>query len=63
MTDLAALVERRQENTDTTKVIDRHLIEALWQRRDLPLDLVAVRHRPGAAPPARQPHPRPGLPH
>lgn len=37
MTDLAALVERRRENTDTTKVIDRHLIEALWQRRDLPL--------------------------
>ncbi|MFI7135783.1 hypothetical protein ACIBQ1_59770 [Nonomuraea sp. NPDC050153] len=37
MTDLAALVERRRENTDATKVIDRHLIEALWQRRDLPL--------------------------
>lgn len=37
MTDLAALVERRRENHDTTKVIDRHLIEALWQRRDLPL--------------------------
>ncbi|MFI7640510.1 tyrosine-type recombinase/integrase [Nonomuraea sp. NPDC049400] len=37
MTDLAALVERRRETTDTTKVIDRYLIEALWQRRDLPL--------------------------
>jgi hypothetical protein len=37
MTDLAALVERRRENTDATKVIDRHLIETLWQRRDLPL--------------------------
>ncbi|MFG2076368.1 tyrosine-type recombinase/integrase [Nonomuraea maritima] len=37
MTDLAALIERRRENTDATKVIDRHLIEALWQRRDLPL--------------------------
>ncbi|MEU6719731.1 hypothetical protein ABZ897_50460 [Nonomuraea sp. NPDC046802] len=31
MTDLAAQIERRRENTDTTKVIDRHLIEALWQ--------------------------------
>ncbi|WP_327591096.1 site-specific integrase [Nonomuraea sp. NBC_00507] len=37
MTDLTALVERRRENSDGTKVIDRHLIEALWQRRDLPL--------------------------
>ncbi|GIH26275.1 hypothetical protein Aph01nite_45850 [Acrocarpospora phusangensis] len=37
MTDLAALIERRRENVDATKAIDRHLIEALWQRRDLPL--------------------------
>jgi integrase len=35
--DLTALIERRKEDPDTTKVIDRHLIEALWQRRDLPL--------------------------
>ncbi|MGN9788625.1 tyrosine-type recombinase/integrase [Nonomuraea sp. ZG12] len=36
-TDLAVLIERRRENADATKVIDRHLIEALWQRQDLPL--------------------------
>lgn len=36
MTDLATLIGRRRENADTTKAIDRHLIEALWQRRDLP---------------------------
>ncbi|MEO3860985.1 site-specific integrase [Acrocarpospora sp. B8E8] len=35
--DLTALIERRKEDSDATKVIDRHLIEALWQRRDLPL--------------------------
>jgi len=35
--DLAAHLERRKENPDRTKVIDRHRIEALWERRDIPL--------------------------
>jgi len=36
-TDLAALLERRAETTDRTRALSRPAIEALWERRDIPL--------------------------
>jgi site-specific recombinase XerD len=36
-TDLAALLDRRPEATDRTRAINRREIDALWQRRDIPL--------------------------
>ncbi|GAA1580566.1 site-specific integrase [Actinomadura kijaniata] len=36
-TDLAALIERRPEIRDRTRAIDRHIITALLDRRDVPL--------------------------
>ena len=36
-TDLAALIDRRPEIQDRTRAIDRHKIEALWERRDIAL--------------------------
>jgi integrase len=35
--DLAALLERRPETADRTRALPRPEIEALWQRRDVPL--------------------------
>jgi site-specific recombinase XerD len=39
-TDLAGLIDRRPEIQDRTRAIDRHDVEALWERRD-----VAVREK------------------
>lgn len=36
-TDLAALIDRRPEITDRTRAIDRHAVEALWERKDVAL--------------------------
>jgi len=35
--DLAAVLDRRPEPADRTRVISRHQIDALWNRRDIPL--------------------------
>ncbi|MFD0888237.1 tyrosine-type recombinase/integrase, partial [Streptosporangium algeriense] len=35
--DLAALIDRRPEVQDRTRAIDRHQIEDLWERRDVPV--------------------------
>ena len=35
--DLAALVDRRPETTDRTRTLSRPVVEALWERRDIPL--------------------------